>query len=215
MFFGKKFSGYHGGPLSGLDTLVLSMIKNNEAISGYEIIQSVNKKFKNVWRASPGTIYPLLNRLVQKQFVDVKEITENNRIKKVYKISKTGIEGLKRILENNLQPSIDTLGDYIQTVLKAIPNKKHFEQMFSYFPYAFPEFPGQDKKIDESDYSPRNIERIEGIVQELEENKKHFTERINTLDDRLEKYKSILEKLKNEREKHTRVILITNDDEDF
>ncbi len=215
MFFGKRFSGYHGGHSSGLDILVLSMIKNNDGISGYEIIQKINRKFKNVWRASSGTIYPLLNRLAEQQFVDIEEKTENNRLKKIYRITKRGIEGLKKVLENNLQPNIDTLGDYIQTILKAIPSKKHFEQMFSCFPYTFPEFPRHAKKIDESDYTSDNIERIQSIVQELEEKKKHFTDRINMLDERLEKYKSILEKLKNEREKHTRVIPIIDDDEDF
>lgn len=215
MFFGKRFSGHHGGHSSGLEILVLSMIKNNDGISGYEIIQKINKKFKNVWKVSTGTIYPLLNRLAKKQFVDIEEKTENNRLKKIYRITKRGIEGLKGVLENNLQPNIDTLGDYIQTVLKAIPSKKHFEQMFCSFPYAFPAFPKYDKKIDESDYTSDNIEQIQSIVQELEEKKEHFTDKINNLDDRLEKYKLILEKLKNEREKHTRVIPIIDDDEDF
>lgn len=215
MFFGKRFSGYHGGHSSGLDILVLSMIKNNDGISGYEIIQKINRKFKNVWRASSGTIYPLLNRLAKQQFVDIEEKTENNRLKKIYRITKRGIEGLKKVLENNLQPNIDTLGDYIQTVLKAIPSKKHFEQMFGCFPYTFPEYSKLDKKIDKSDYSPRNIERIESIIQELEEKKIYFTDRIHKLDKSLEDYKKNLEKLKKEKEKHTKIIPIIDDDEEF
>ncbi|MFX1313937.1 MAG: PadR family transcriptional regulator, partial [Promethearchaeota archaeon] len=43
-------------------------MKNSNGISGYEIIQEINKKFKPIWKASPGTIYPLLNRLETKGF---------------------------------------------------------------------------------------------------------------------------------------------------
>jgi len=215
MFFGKKFSGHHGGPISGLATLVLSMIKNNDGISGYEIIQKVNKKFKNVWRASPGTIYPLLNRLAQKKYVKVEEITENNRQKKIYRITQTGSEGLKNVLENNLQPSIDTLGDFIQTVLKTIPGKKHFEKMFSCFPYAFPDHPKPEIKFDVTDYSLKNIEQIERIINDLKQTKERLTDRFNAIDKRLEKYQSILNKIKTERDNHTRIIPISGDDQDF
>ena len=121
MFFGKRFSGYHGGHLSGLDILVLSIIKNTENITGYDIIQEINKNFKGLWSASAGTIYPLLNRLSGKRTVSIEEITENNRKKKIYTITETGIEELKDVLENKLQPSIDTLGGFILTTLQKIP----------------------------------------------------------------------------------------------
>ncbi|GAH71584.1 unnamed protein product, partial [marine sediment metagenome] len=87
MFFGKRFSGYRGEAFSGLDLLVLSIIRSHEGISGYKISQVINRKFKPMWRASPGTIYPLLNRLNDKGFVETEEfIDKNNRKKKIYRI---------------------------------------------------------------------------------------------------------------------------------
>ena len=68
IFFGKRFSGYHGSSISGLEILVLSLVKNNPDITGYDIIQEVNNKFKPIWKASAGTIYPLLDRLISKVF---------------------------------------------------------------------------------------------------------------------------------------------------
>jgi DNA-binding PadR family transcriptional regulator len=62
VFFGKRFSGHEGGIFSGLDILVLSIIENYDGISGYDLARKINEKFNKLWNASPGPIYPLLNR---------------------------------------------------------------------------------------------------------------------------------------------------------
>ena len=213
MFFGKRFSGYHGGPFSGLDILVLSIIKNNDVgISGYELTQDINEKFKDIWTASAGTIYPLLSRLAEKNLVDVEEITEGNRQKKIYRISEEGNEALRKVLEENLLPSIDTLGDYIQTIIKAIPIPSIEEKVFSCFP--FQKFPGHEE-IDELDYSLENIRHIERILHRLERTKERLEHKINDLDKKIENLKSTLKKIRDERDKTAKVIEIVDDDEEF
>ena len=52
MFFGKRFHGHHKSDLSGLEILVLSIIKNKNTISGYDISQTINNNFRGMWKAS-------------------------------------------------------------------------------------------------------------------------------------------------------------------
>ncbi len=212
MFFGKRFSGYHGGLFSGLDILVLSIIRNKEGRSGYEIIQEINKKFKPMWRASPGTIYPLLNRLDKKGFVDTEEyIDENNRQKKVYRITFQGIERLKEVLKNNFEPSMNTLGDYIRTVVNAwLPHEKGIKGVMSCFPFHCAPI---DKEINQKDYSLTNINRVVRIVNDLKFSKERISIRIAEIDSEIKKYEDILRDLKMEREKNTKTIPIVDDEE--
>ncbi|MFW9828526.1 MAG: PadR family transcriptional regulator [Candidatus Thorarchaeota archaeon] len=212
MFFGKRFSGYHGATISGLDILVLSIIRNQERISGYEISQEINKKFKPMWRASPGTIYPLLNRLDEKGYVESEEIIdENNRQKKIYRITIQGEEKLKEILRDNFETSMNTLGDYIRTIVNAwLPHEKDIKGVMSCFPYhCSPIY----RKIDENDFSLGNIKRIERILNDLAYTKERLSARLNEIDNEINKYKQIIEDLKIKREKNTKSIPIVDDEE--
>ena len=209
MFFGR----HQRGRLSGLEILVLSIIKNNDGVSGYEIIQKINKKFKDLWKASAGTIYPLLNRLTIKQFVNLEEITEGNRDKKIYRITERGKDALRKVLENNLEPSINTLGDYIRTIFKAsVPSDEMLEKMHGCFPFGGFPF---NEDINISDFSLKNINRLRRTVAHLETGKQRLGERLNVLNQKIEKYKNALEKLSTERNKNAKQIEIIENDEDF
>jgi DNA-binding PadR family transcriptional regulator len=71
MFFGKRFASYHADSLSGIEILVLSIIKNHNGTTGYDIIQKIKEKFGGMWHASAGTIYPLLSRLADKILIKI------------------------------------------------------------------------------------------------------------------------------------------------
>ncbi len=212
MFFGKRFSGYHGATISGLDILVLSIIRNKEGISGYEISQEINKKFKPMWRASPGTIYPLLNRLDEKDFVETEElIDENNRQKKIYRITIQGVERLKEVLKDNFEASMNTLGDYIRTVVNAwLPHEKGIKGVMSCFPYHCGPI---HREIDQNDFSLENIKRVERIVKDLKYSEERIKLRLNNIKKEIGKYEKILKDLKTKREVNTKSIPIVDDDE--
>ena len=213
MFFGKKFSGYRKkGQLSGLDVLVLSIIKNNEAISGYEIIQKINKKFKDLWTASAGTIYPLLNKLAEKDFVEIKEVVESGREKKLYTIKEQGNEALKNVLLENLEPSVHTLGDYIRTVIKAVPFQSKMNETFCC--HSFDDF-FLERQLDEDDVSRENIERIKSRINKLEKARESLNKRISDLDKTIDHYNKVLNKIEKIREEESVIIEISDDDEDF
>ncbi|MFX0024192.1 MAG: helix-turn-helix transcriptional regulator, partial [Candidatus Hermodarchaeota archaeon] len=183
-----------------------------EGISGYEISQEINEKFKPMWRASPGTIYPLLNRLDEKGFVETEEfIDENNRQKKIYRITSQGIERLKEVLKDNFETSLNTLGDYIRTIVNAwLPQEKGIRGVMSCFPYHC----GTSyREIDHEDFSLKNINKIEKIIQDLKFSTERIVARLEELNNEINKYEDLLKKLKKERDENTKSIPIVDDDE--
>ena len=211
MFFGKRFSGHESGIVSGLDILVLSIIENYDGISGYDLIRNINDKFEKLWHASPGTIYPLLNRLSKRGFIEMEMVTKNNRNLKLYRITELGKKKLKEVLKSNLEPSINTLGEYLRTIVQTwSPNEERIHSIMSCFPYHREQF---HRQIDENDYSIANIELVERILSELNFTEKRLSKRLEHIKDRITHFEKILEELKNKREKNTRTIEILDDDE--
>jgi DNA-binding PadR family transcriptional regulator len=211
MFFGKRFRGYQTDTLSGLEILVLKMIKNNVGITGYEITQRINNKFKGLWRGSAGTIYPLLNKLADNGFLGISEIIEGNRLKKKYHITKKGIEELRNVLNRNIQPSVHSLMDYIFTMIDDIPQiKKNVEAMFCSYPHHRSLI---NVKIDENDISLQNIDHINNHIRALKKTRKKLKERVKTLNVRIDKSNSILKDIE-EKRKSAKPIEILDDDYD-
>jgi len=196
--------------LSGLDILVLSIIKNNPKISGYDLSQMINEKFKGMYKASAGTIYPLLNRLTEKNYLKAEEIFENNRQKKVYILTDEGIERLKEILEGNLRLSIDTLGDFVNTVVKAFPVRFNFDDCFCGWPQHDLV---EDIDIDEEMYTLKNIEKIKGVIERLNIAKNRYQRRVKLIDKQIKKYQELLRKIEEGREKAKPIDIIDDDDE--
>ena len=206
MFFGKRFSSYHSGSISGLELLVLSIIKNRSAISGYDIIQEIDKKFKGMWNASAGTIYPLLSRLSEKGYVTIEQVVENNRLKKLYHMTDKGINELQNTLNSNFRRSIDSLGDYIQTLIKAIPRfEKNVDTMFCGFPFHVC---APKEEIDPSDLSQQNIIRIKKTLSELRLTRKKLIKRVELIENQIKTQKDLLQKIEQEREKRKKEIQI-------
>ncbi len=215
MFFGKKFSAHglgHNDPFSGLDILVLSIIKNYDGISGYDIIPVINEKFKDLWRVSPGTIYPLLNRLNKNEFVSVEGVNDiNNRKKKLYRITKSGKERLKEVLRDNFELSINTLGDFMRTIVQTwIPNEERINNAMLCFPF---DCATHHPQIDKTDISLSNVKRLKRKIKDLEFSKLKLSGRLNEIDRRIENYRTLLSELKMKREKNMKIIEIVDDDE--
>jgi DNA-binding PadR family transcriptional regulator len=206
MFFGKRFNSYHSGSISGLELLVLSIIKNRNGISGYDIIQEIDDKFKGMWKASAGTIYPLLSRLSDKNYVSIEQVVENNRLKKLYHITDKGINELQNTLNSNFRRSVDSLGDYIQTVIKAIPRfEKNVDVMFCGFPFhaCTPQ-----EEVDPSDLSQSNINRIQKAISDLNKTRNKLLKRVEIVENQIKKHRDLLEKIEEEREKKKKEIKI-------
>ena len=212
MFFGKRFHGHTGTDLSGLEILVLSIIRNKENVSGYEIGQRIKGQFRGMWKASPGTIYPLLSRLAEKGYVTIKEITENNRLKKLYSITPAGREKLKSVLDNNLTNSINTLFDYVNTIIKGFSNMPDLADCFCSWPPSGG--PGREG-FDTTDYSKENIMRVEKKIADLKNKRSKHERAIESINEALKEQEINLEKLKEGREKNKKIIETTSNEADF
>jgi DNA-binding PadR family transcriptional regulator len=211
MFFGKRFSGHEGGIFSGLDILVLSIIENYDGISGYDLARIINEKFNKLWHASPGTIYPLLNRLAKRGFIEMEDIIKNNRNIKLYRITEPGKTRLKEVLKSNLEPSINTLGEYLRIIVKTWnPNEESINNMMSCFPYHREH---SHRTIDEEDYSIANMERVKRILGELNFSKNRVSKRLEHIDKRISHFEGLLNDLKSKRKDNTKTIEIVDDDE--
>ena len=210
MFFGKRFYSDRAGHISGIDILVLSIIKNFDGISGYELIQEINSKYKRLWRASPGTIYPLLNRLAKNGFLAIEERLRNNRELKIYRITEEGSQKLSEVLNTNLESNINSLGDYIRTILQTwAPNEQKINEVMSCFPHCRP----TRIEINKDDYTLHNIARIDRIIRDLQFSKNRLSKRLEDIDEKIIYYKDLIAHLKDLRESNMKNIEIVDEDE--
>jgi DNA-binding PadR family transcriptional regulator len=102
---------------SFLRYIVLKIIKD-KPIHGYEIMKTIELLSKERWTPSPGSIYPILESLESKGFVQNEEI---NR-RKVYSITPTGIAALDRMTQEKLE-LLKEMSRLINIVIESADNK--------------------------------------------------------------------------------------------
>jgi DNA-binding PadR family transcriptional regulator len=91
-----------------MDFLILKELENGHALSGYDVIAFVHKKFNLL--VSPGTAYALLYSMERKGLI--KGVMKGGR--RVYRLSEKG----QRMIENILK-----YGEEIQWLVKSIFSK--------------------------------------------------------------------------------------------
>ena len=195
------------GALTGLEILVLKIIKNNVGITGYDIIQKITSKPRGLWRGTAGSIYPILKNLAVKELVRIKEIVDTKRLKKGYSITEKGKDVLKNALSNNIYPSMHSFMDSIFALIGDIPKvKRNVETMFCSFPHH------RNIEIDESDLSIDNQQHIKDVVKRLETSRVELKQRIKIINNQIIRYKSILANIEKERKEKSKPIEIYDDD---
>jgi predicted transcriptional regulator len=68
----KLFKNRDKKEITPLEFTVLEQIFNYKEISGYDLIQTLNRHFAGTWEAKSGTIYPLLSKLAKNGFLKFK-----------------------------------------------------------------------------------------------------------------------------------------------
>ncbi len=77
--------------LTGSTAMLILKLLEDADMYGYQIIEELNRKSKNVFALKAGTLYPLLHSLEQKELVAAYEKTAGNaRVRKYYSITKKG-----------------------------------------------------------------------------------------------------------------------------
>jgi len=200
------FSKHRTGEITGLEILVLKIIKNNVEITGYDIIQKITRKPRGLWRGTAGSIYPILKNLAEKELVLIKEIYDSKRLKKGYSITEKGKDVLKNALSNNIYPSMHSFMDSILALIGDLPRvKRNVETMFCSFPHH------RHIEIDENDLTLKNQQHIKNVVKRLETSRIDLNQRIKIIDNQIVRYKSMLVNIEKERKEKSKPIEIYDD----
>lgn len=88
-----------------LEYIILGTL-NSKSLTGYDIRKCIEDGVGMFFKASFGSIYPLLNRLLEKEYVMCKCNDDNKRNKKIYVITDQG----KEAFDNWLLSSENELG---------------------------------------------------------------------------------------------------------
>lgn len=82
--------------LTGTTTMLILKLLEEADMYGYQMIEELNRKSKNVFELKAGTLYPLLHTLEQKELVTSYEKTADNaRVRKYYRLTKKGRQYLR------------------------------------------------------------------------------------------------------------------------
>lgn len=100
--FGRGFGGARGGgrdrffKKGNLQFVILKMLKE-ESRHGYQIIKDLEERFKGFYSPSPGSVYPILQMLEDREFVSISKDGK----KKVYSITEEGEKFLEENINND------------------------------------------------------------------------------------------------------------------
>ena len=100
--FGRGFGGPRGGDRDrffkkgNLQFVILKMLKE-ESRHGYQIIKDLEERFKGFYSPSPGSVYPILQMLEDREFVSISKDGK----KKVYSITEEGEKFLEENINND------------------------------------------------------------------------------------------------------------------
>ena len=88
--------------LTPLEFTIIEVIFNSRALSGYDLMQALNKHFAGTWEAKSGTIYLILSKLEKNGFLKSKMVKSPiGPLRKLYTLTKAGEELLKLKVNKN------------------------------------------------------------------------------------------------------------------
>jgi len=122
--------------LTPLEFTILECIFNKKTVSGYDLIQYLNKRFAGTREAHSGTIYPILSKLKKDGFLDVKTVKSPlGPLKSVYFLTEAGESILKYKVGKNFNEQIkfveNFLIDLCSIYIQAVEESKRKDQLTS------------------------------------------------------------------------------------
>ncbi len=86
-----------------LDTIIIKLLSENEAMYGYEITQKVKEMTEEQFKITEGALYPALHRLEAKGLLDTETKHIGNRYRKYYKLTEKGEKEVSTMLSDMAQ----------------------------------------------------------------------------------------------------------------
>lgn len=100
--------------LTPLEFTILENIFNSKKISGYDLIQNLNKQFAGTWEAKSGTVYPILSKLKKNGFLTVETVKSPiGPLKNLYKLTRAGEEIVKAKVNTNFEDQLNFLRNFL------------------------------------------------------------------------------------------------------
>ena len=85
--------------VSGNTAMLILKLISEKDMYGYEMIDTIRGKSKNVFELKAGTLYPLLHGLEEKGFVESYNQEANGKLRKYYRITPNGKKYLEKMIE--------------------------------------------------------------------------------------------------------------------
>ncbi len=119
-FMGKKLKiKGQDVKLSPLEFMILLKVYQADpvGISGYDLINDLNKTFAGMWTPQSGTIYPLLSRMQgDKYIVGEEQKSELGPAKKVFRLTEFSRGFIEVMLVENFEPELTFFGNYLDFI---------------------------------------------------------------------------------------------------
>jgi len=110
----EKFKRIKLTKLTPLEFTIIETIFNTGGISGYDLIQNLNKHFAGTWVAQSGTIYPILTKLEKDGFLQSNMFkTPIGPLRKVYFLTEAGEAILKLKVSKNFSDQLKFIENYL------------------------------------------------------------------------------------------------------
>ncbi len=122
------FANLTKSKLTPLEFTIVEVIFNSQALSGYDLMQALNKHFAGTWEAKSGTIYPILSKLERTGFLKSKMVKSPiGPLRKLYTLTEAGEELLKLKVNKNYSEQLLLIENFI-VELSSIYIKSHPEK---------------------------------------------------------------------------------------
>ncbi|NVM17457.1 MAG: helix-turn-helix transcriptional regulator [Candidatus Lokiarchaeota archaeon] len=118
--------------LTPLEFTIVEVIFNSQALSGYDLMQTLNKHFAGTWEAKSGTIYPILSKLEKNGFLKSKMVKSPiGPLRKLYTLTTAGEELLKLKVNKNYTEQLLLIENFVVELssiyIKSRPNEDRKE----------------------------------------------------------------------------------------
>ena len=160
-------------------TLILLSKKSHH---GYEIMKEIKERTRGFWKPTAGGIYPILKSLKESGYIKGEWDAKTRRRKRVYVITESGRDVLKRAIEkeNQLANTLRSLfEEYMKNVLEV---DMQFDQTLK-IPLPFSELLRETAEKEED--SKRRLEaqssQIRNMISQLKKKHRTINKRIRKL----------------------------------
>ena len=155
----------------GIIRMGVLILLSKKPSHGYEIMKEINSRTKGFWQPTAGGVYPILRDLEKSGYIKGQWQTKQNRRLKVYKITESGELILRKAILKQTEIS-NNIGNLFREFARDVLNIELEDESVPHMPSLFSPF------LEEKVGAERNL-------KQLEHERKHIFETVQTMRDRL------------------------------